>query len=97
MIEQLDPDTRARIDTQNPMRVQRAWEVQKATGRGLAAWQDDTPPPTQIAPVETPPPAVVEPTPPPAIAEPTPTRDVALPRPTIKVGRRLCCFLVFVV
>ena len=46
MIEQLDPETRARIDIQNPMRVQRAWEVQKATGRGLAAWQDDTPPPT---------------------------------------------------
>ena len=41
----LDADTRARIDRQNPVRVQRAWEVQTATGRGLAAWQDDTPPP----------------------------------------------------
>jgi tRNA dimethylallyltransferase len=41
----LDPTTLARIDTRNPMRVQRAWEVQRATGRGLAAWQDDTPPP----------------------------------------------------
>src|SRR6056297_2103534 len=39
------PATRARIDTQNPMRVQRAWEVQQATGQGLAAWQDATPPP----------------------------------------------------
>lgn len=45
MLKALDPDTRARIDVQNPMRVQRAWEVQKATGRGLASWQDDTPPP----------------------------------------------------
>jgi tRNA dimethylallyltransferase len=27
------------------VRVQRAWEVQRATGRGLAAWQDDTGPP----------------------------------------------------
>ncbi|PVA11664.1 tRNA (adenosine(37)-N6)-dimethylallyltransferase MiaA [Pelagivirga sediminicola] len=45
MIDALDPATRARIDLQNPMRVQRAWEVQRATGRGLAAWQDATPPP----------------------------------------------------
>ncbi|MEI4231535.1 tRNA (adenosine(37)-N6)-dimethylallyltransferase MiaA [Roseovarius sp. D22-M7] len=41
----LDPDTRARIDLQNPMRVQRAWEVQRTTGQGLAAWQDATPAP----------------------------------------------------
>ncbi len=41
----LDPATCARIDRQNPMRVQRAWEVQQATGRGLAEWQDSTPPP----------------------------------------------------
>ena len=40
----LDPDTLARIDRQNPMRVQRAWEVQQTTGRGLASWQDETPP-----------------------------------------------------
>ncbi|RME18783.1 MAG: tRNA (adenosine(37)-N6)-dimethylallyltransferase MiaA, partial [Alphaproteobacteria bacterium] len=26
-------------------RVQRAWEVQASTGRGLAAWHDATPPP----------------------------------------------------
>ena len=43
--DDLDPATLARIDTQNPMRVQRAWEVLHGTGRGLAAWQDDTPPP----------------------------------------------------
>lgn len=41
----LDPDTIARIDTQNPVRVQRAWEVLKTTGRTLADWQDNTPPP----------------------------------------------------
>ncbi|ARC88858.1 tRNA (adenosine(37)-N6)-dimethylallyltransferase MiaA [Rhodovulum sp. MB263] len=41
----LDPATLARIDRLNPVRVQRAWEVQCATGRGLAAWQDETPPP----------------------------------------------------
>jgi len=45
LIDALDPETLARIDTRNPMRVQRAWEVLQATGRGLAAWQDDTPPP----------------------------------------------------
>ena len=45
LLAELDAATRARIDTQNPVRVQRAWEVQRATGRGMAAWQDDTPPP----------------------------------------------------
>jgi tRNA dimethylallyltransferase len=45
LLDALDPLTRSRIDTRNPMRVQRAWEVQRATGRGLAAWQEDTPPP----------------------------------------------------
>jgi tRNA dimethylallyltransferase len=45
MIAALDAATAARIDLQNPMRVQRAWEVQRATGRGLADWQDATPPP----------------------------------------------------
>ncbi len=45
LIEDLDQATRGKIDLQNPMRVQRAWEVQQATGRGLAAWQADTGPP----------------------------------------------------
>ncbi|WP_341351547.1 tRNA (adenosine(37)-N6)-dimethylallyltransferase MiaA [Paracoccus fontiphilus] len=45
MVADLDPATRARIDTLNPARVQRAWEVLTATGRGLADWQADTPPP----------------------------------------------------
>lgn len=45
LLADLDPDTLARIDRQNPMRVQRAWEVWFGTGRGLAEWQDATPPP----------------------------------------------------
>jgi tRNA dimethylallyltransferase len=44
MLGDLDARTRGRIDTANPMRVQRAWEVLTATGRGLADWQDDTGP-----------------------------------------------------
>ncbi|RQP04932.1 MAG: tRNA (adenosine(37)-N6)-dimethylallyltransferase MiaA [Paracoccus sp. BP8] len=49
MIAGLDSPTRARIDLQNPVRVQRAWEVLRTTGRGIAAWQAETPPPL-IAP-----------------------------------------------
>jgi tRNA dimethylallyltransferase len=45
MIATLDPETRQRIDLNNPMRVQRAWQVLTSTGRGLADWQDSTPPP----------------------------------------------------
>lgn len=45
MLAELDAATAARIDRQNPVRIQRAWEVLRATGRGLAAWQDATPPP----------------------------------------------------
>lgn len=45
MLADLDPETLARIDQRNPARVARAWEVQATTGKGLAAWQDDTPPP----------------------------------------------------
>lgn len=45
MIAALDPGTAARIDLANMARVQRAWEVLKATGRGLADWQADTPAP----------------------------------------------------
>ena len=41
----VDAATAARIDRRNGARVQRAWEVLRATGRGLASWQDDTPPP----------------------------------------------------
>ncbi|WP_371038435.1 MULTISPECIES: tRNA (adenosine(37)-N6)-dimethylallyltransferase MiaA [unclassified Rhodosalinus] len=45
LLAELDAATAARIDTANPRRVTRAWEVLRATGRGLADWQDDTPPP----------------------------------------------------
>ncbi|QDY69338.1 tRNA (adenosine(37)-N6)-dimethylallyltransferase MiaA [Qingshengfaniella alkalisoli] len=45
MVADLDTRTRGRLDTNNPMRVQRAWEVKYQTGRELADWQDDTPPP----------------------------------------------------
>ena len=45
LLAELDAETLARIDVANPVRVQRAWEVWRSTGRGLAAWQDDTPAP----------------------------------------------------
>ena len=41
----LDAPTRAGIDLANRARVQRAWEVRAATGRSLADWQAETPPP----------------------------------------------------
>ena len=39
---QLDPLTAGTLDLNNRARVQRAWEVLQATGRGLADWQADT-------------------------------------------------------
>jgi tRNA dimethylallyltransferase len=55
LVAELDAATAARIDTQNRARVQRAWEVLRATGRGLAAWQDTTAPPllpvTKVEPI----------------------------------------------
>jgi tRNA dimethylallyltransferase len=45
LLSDLDPATRARIDTANPARVLRAWEVLRATGRGLADWHAGTAPP----------------------------------------------------
>lgn len=45
MVGDLDTRTRASIDVRNPARVQRAWEVMRATGRGITDWQDDTPSP----------------------------------------------------
>ncbi|MER5171455.1 tRNA (adenosine(37)-N6)-dimethylallyltransferase MiaA [Thioclava kandeliae] len=44
LLAELDAASAARVDRLNPVRVQRAWEVLRATGRGLAAWQDETPP-----------------------------------------------------
>lgn len=46
-----DPATLAKTDQKNPMRLQRAWEVLEATGRGLSSWQEDTPAP--LIPLET--------------------------------------------
>lgn len=45
LLTALDPETLGRIDQMNRVRVQRAWEVLHATGRGLATWQDETAPP----------------------------------------------------
>ena len=42
MLADLDAATLARIDRTNPARVQRAWEVLRATGKGLAGWQSET-------------------------------------------------------
>ncbi len=41
-----DPATAARLRPGDSQRVARAWEVWRGTGRGLAAWQDAAPPPT---------------------------------------------------
>jgi len=45
MIAGLDAPTAEGIDLRNPARVQRAWEVLQATGRGLRDWQAEMPPP----------------------------------------------------
>ena len=45
LLADLDAPTAARIDPCNPARVRRAWEVLRATGRGLATWQAGTGPP----------------------------------------------------
>lgn len=45
LLAELDDRTVAKIDPLNGARVQRAWEVWRATGRGLATWQEDTPAP----------------------------------------------------
>ena len=45
MLQDLDADTRAHIDAQNPMRVARAWEVLQSTGQSIVSWQAQTPPP----------------------------------------------------
>lgn len=45
LITDLDDRTRAGLDLNNRARVQRAWEVLRATGRGIADWQAETPAP----------------------------------------------------
>lgn len=44
-LDRADPLLAARIDRQNRARVQRGWEVWRATGRPLSAWQAETAPP----------------------------------------------------
>lgn len=44
-LKTLDPNILARIDQNNPMRLQRAWEVVTATGKPLSEWQAETPEP----------------------------------------------------
>ncbi|MXU65756.1 tRNA (adenosine(37)-N6)-dimethylallyltransferase MiaA [Oceanomicrobium pacificus] len=46
----LDPAALDHLDPFNPARLQRAWEVLRATGRTLRDWQADTPPP--LVPLE---------------------------------------------
>ena len=58
LLSGLDRKTKSRIDQRNRARVQRAWEVQKTTGRSLSDWQDRTPPP--MLPVERTIPILVE-------------------------------------
>lgn len=45
LLAEIDDDTKHNIDTHNPMRVQRAWEVLRATGKSIRDWQRDTPAP----------------------------------------------------
>ncbi len=45
LVAGLDARSLSRLDQRNRARVQRAWEVLCATGRPLADWQEDTPPP----------------------------------------------------
>ena len=45
LFEEIDSETITKIDKNNPMRVQRAWEVMKTTGRGLSSWHSETPKP----------------------------------------------------
>ena len=46
LVEEIDQETVQKIDTNNPMRVQRAWEVLRSTGQGLTFWHRATPKPT---------------------------------------------------
>ncbi|QMU59967.1 MAG: tRNA (adenosine(37)-N6)-dimethylallyltransferase MiaA [Boseongicola sp.] len=45
LLAELDSRTAQQIDRNNPMRVQRAWEVLAFTGRSLFEWQSETPDP----------------------------------------------------
>ena len=45
-VGEIDEETANKLELNNPMRVQRAWEVLKSTGRGLSSWHNETPKPT---------------------------------------------------
>ena len=45
MVQALNVEVKTKIDLRNRARVQRAWEVQEATGKSLTHWQSKTPPP----------------------------------------------------
>jgi len=45
MVQALDVEVKTKVDLRNRARVQRAWEVQEATGKNLTHWQSKTPPP----------------------------------------------------
>ena len=46
LVGEIDPETVQKIDKNNPMRVQRAWEVLRSTGRSLNSWHQENPKPT---------------------------------------------------
>lgn len=46
LLGEIDEETAEKIDKNNPMRVQRAWEVLRSTGRGLNSWHNETLEPT---------------------------------------------------
>ena len=46
LVGEIDEETVKKIDNNNPMRVQRAWEVLRSTGRSLNSWHQETPKPT---------------------------------------------------
>ena len=58
LFAELDGTTQSRLDPANSTRILRAWEVWRATGRGMAAWQDDTPNP--LLPLESVQPLLLE-------------------------------------
>lgn len=45
LLAEIDGNTAKNLDQKNRMRVQRAWEVQRATGRSLIDWQQSAAPP----------------------------------------------------
>ena len=46
LVKEIDTETSQKIDINNPVRVQRAWEVLRSTGRSLNSWHNETPKPT---------------------------------------------------